>query len=145
VALVINNNNRIYRVPSRVVAKSIDHRFHAVVEKLDSPRREGSAGGVDLLKFVWLGGRTQSIYMGGLHDAREASFEAKESGESRNGIGSRWGVVSGGQRIQGNRWYGRRYTDREHGTANFPDLLSGQIQTVFVPVGSAIEFIRAGN
>jgi tripartite-type tricarboxylate transporter receptor subunit TctC len=27
----------------------------------------------------------------------------------------------------------------------FPDLLSGQIQTVFVPVGSAIEFITAGK
>jgi len=31
--------------------------------------------------------------MGGLHDVtREAGFEAKESGESRNGIGSRWGA-----------------------------------------------------
>jgi hypothetical protein len=30
------------------------------------------------------------FYMGGLHDvAREASFEAKESGESRNGIRTR--------------------------------------------------------
>jgi tripartite-type tricarboxylate transporter receptor subunit TctC len=27
----------------------------------------------------------------------------------------------------------------------FPDLLSGQVQTVFVPIGSAIEFIRAGK
>jgi hypothetical protein len=31
--------------------------------------------------------------------AREASFEAKESGESRDGIGSRWGLVAGGWRI----------------------------------------------
>jgi hypothetical protein len=53
-----------------------------------------------MLQSVWLGGRTHLIvrlYMGGLHDvARETSFEAKESGESRNGIGSRWGVVAGG-------------------------------------------------
>jgi tripartite-type tricarboxylate transporter receptor subunit TctC len=27
----------------------------------------------------------------------------------------------------------------------FPDLLSGQVQTVFVPIGAAIEFIRAGK
>jgi hypothetical protein len=58
--------------------------------------------------------------MGGLHYvAREASFEAKESDESRNGIGSRWGVVAGGQRIQDSRWSGRRYTDREAGTSNY--------------------------
>jgi len=38
--------------------------------------------------------------MAGLHDAREASFEAKESSESRNGIGSRWGVVAGGRRVR---------------------------------------------
>jgi hypothetical protein len=35
--------------------------------------------------------------------AREASFEAKESGESRDGIGSRWGFVAGGWRIRGSR------------------------------------------
>jgi hypothetical protein len=38
--------------------------------------------------------------MGGLHDvAREASFEAKKSGERRNGIGSRWGIVIRGRRV----------------------------------------------
>jgi len=37
-------------------------------------------------------------FMGGLQDvARETCFEAKESGESRNGIGGRWGVVAGGR------------------------------------------------
>jgi len=42
--------------------------------------------------------------MGDLHHvAREASFEAKESDESRNAIGSRWGVVAGGRRIQDSR------------------------------------------
>jgi hypothetical protein len=54
--------------------------------------------------------------MRGLNDvAREASSEAKKSGESRNGIGGRGGVVAGGRRVQGSRLPGRRYTDREHG------------------------------
>ncbi len=58
--------------------------------------------------------------MGGFHHvSREANFEAKESDESRNGIGSRWGVVAGGRRIRGSRWSGRRYTDGEHGTGNY--------------------------
>jgi hypothetical protein len=52
--------------------------------------------------------------------AREASFEAKESGESRDGIGSRWGLVAGGWRIRGSRWSGRRYTGGEHGTSYHP-------------------------
>jgi hypothetical protein len=46
--------------------------------------------------------------------AREASFEAKESGESRDGIGSRWGLVAGGWRIRGSRWSAGRYSDDEH-------------------------------
>jgi hypothetical protein len=55
------------------------------------------------------------IRMGGLHDvAREASFEAKESSESRNGIGSCWGAVVGRRRIHGSRWYGGRYSNGEH-------------------------------
>ena len=54
--------------------------------------------------------------MGGLHHvAREAGFEAKESGESRNGIGGRWGVVAGGRRIRSGRWSAARYSDGEHG------------------------------
>ena len=40
----------------------------------------------------------------------------RSSDESRNGIGSRWGVVAGGRPI---RWSGRRYTDGEHGTGNY--------------------------
>ena len=64
--------------------------------------------------------RPSEVYMGGLHDVtREAGFEAKESGESRNGIGSRWGVVAGGRRVRGSRWSGRRYTEGEHGTGNY--------------------------
>jgi hypothetical protein len=47
--------------------------------------------------------------------AREASFEAKESGESRDGIGSRWGLVAGGWRIRGSRWFAGRYSDGEDG------------------------------
>jgi hypothetical protein len=47
--------------------------------------------------------------------AREASFEAKESGESRDGIGSRWGLVAGGWLIRGSRWSAGRYSDGEHG------------------------------
>jgi hypothetical protein len=79
-----------------------------------------SAGGADLLQSVWLGASPIRVYMGGLHDvAREASFEAKKSDESRNGIGSRWGVVACGRRIRGSRWSGRRYTDGEHGTGNY--------------------------
>jgi hypothetical protein len=54
--------------------------------------------------------------MGGLHHvAREASFEAKESDESRNGIGSRWGAVAGGRRGRSGRWSAGRYSDGEHG------------------------------
>jgi hypothetical protein len=45
-----------------------------------------------------------------------ASFEVKGSGESRDGIGSRWGLVARGWCIRGSRWCGRRYTDREHCT-----------------------------
>jgi hypothetical protein len=52
--------------------------------------------------------------------AREASFEAKESGESRDGIGSRCDLVAGGWRIRGSRWSGRRYTSGEHGTSYHP-------------------------
>jgi hypothetical protein len=81
--------------------------------------RRGSAGDADLLQSVWLGGHTHPIYMGGLHHvAREASFDAKESGESRD-VGSSWGVVPGGRRIRGSRWFGRRYTDGERGTGNY--------------------------
>jgi hypothetical protein len=60
--------------------------------------------------------------MKGLYDvAREASFETKESGKSRNGIGGRWGVVARGWwRIRGSRWSDRRYADGEHRTRNYP-------------------------
>ena len=87
------------------------------VEELDP--FEG-AGAADLLQSVWLGATPIGVYMGDLyHVAREASFEAKESDESRNGIGSRWGVVAGGRRIQDSRWCSRRYTDGERGTGNY--------------------------
>jgi hypothetical protein len=46
----------------------------------------------------------------------EASFEAKEADESRNGIGRRWCVVDGRRRsVQGSRWSGSRYSDAETG------------------------------
>jgi hypothetical protein len=55
--------------------------------------------------------------MGGrYYGAREASFEAKASEESRTGVGSRWVVVAGGRRIRGNRWAGCGYTDAEDST-----------------------------
>ena len=39
-----------------------------------------------------------------LHDvAREANVEAKGADESRNGIGSRWGVVIRGRRVRRSR------------------------------------------
>ena len=49
------------------------------------------------------------------HVAWEANFEAKGS-DSRNGIGSRWGVVAGGRRVRSGRWSARRYSDGEHGS-----------------------------
>jgi hypothetical protein len=50
--------------------------------------------------------------MGGLHHvAREASFEAKESDESRNSIGCHRGSVAGGRRVRDSRWSVGRYTD----------------------------------
>ena len=73
-----------------------------------------------MLQSDWLGATPIRVYMGGLyHVAREASFEAKQSDKSRNGIGSRWGVVAGGRRIHGNSWSGRGYTDGEHRTGNY--------------------------
>jgi len=55
--------------------------------------------------------------MGGLdHVAWQAKFEAKGSNESRNGIGSRWGVVAGGWRVRSGRWSAGRYSDGEHGS-----------------------------
>ena len=47
--------------------------------------------------------------------AREASFEAKESGESRDGIGSGWGFIADGKLIGGSRWSAGRHSDGEHG------------------------------
>jgi hypothetical protein len=47
--------------------------------------------------------------------AHEASFEAKESRENRDGIGSRWGVVAGGWRIRCSRWSAGRCSEGEHG------------------------------
>ena len=71
-------------------------------------------------RLIWYNlvgsGHPIRVYMGGLHHvARKASFEAKESGESRDGIGSRWGLVAGGWRIRGSRWSAGRYSDGEHG------------------------------
>jgi hypothetical protein len=55
--------------------------------------------------------------MEGLHHAAwRAKFEAKGSDESRNGIGSRWGVVAGGRRVRSGRWSAGRYSDGEHGS-----------------------------
>jgi hypothetical protein len=55
--------------------------------------------------------------MGSLHHvAGQAKFEAKGSDESRNGIGSRWGVVAGGRRDRSGRWFAGRYSDGEHGS-----------------------------
>jgi hypothetical protein len=75
---------------------------------LDSPPAPNGRGALKLRpsEFKW------EIY----HVAREASFEAKESGESRDGVGSRWGLVAGGWRIRGSRWSAGRYSDGEHGS-----------------------------
>jgi hypothetical protein len=59
-------------------------------------------------RLIWYNlfgsGHPIRVYMGGLHHvARKANFEPKESDESRNGIGSRWGVVAGGRRVRGSR------------------------------------------
>jgi hypothetical protein len=54
--------------------------------------------------------------MGSLHHvAWQAKFEAKGS-DSRNGIGSRWGVVAGGRRVRSVGWSAARYSDGEHGS-----------------------------
>ena len=88
------------------------------VEELDL--LEGGAQTGLICYNLFGSGPHPSDLMGGLHDVpREASFEAKESDESRHGIGSRWSVVAGGRRVQGSRWSGRRYTDGEHGTGNY--------------------------
>jgi hypothetical protein len=64
----------------------------AVLEELDT--LEGREGGAE-----W-----QVLQ----HVVCEASFESKESGESRSGIGSRGSIVAGGRRIRDSRWSGRR-------------------------------------
>ena len=62
----------------------------------------------DLLPLVEFCGR---LY----HVAREASFEAKAQGQSRNGVGGRWVVVVGCERsIRSNQWVGGGYADAEH-------------------------------
>ena len=55
--------------------------------------------------------------MGSLpHVAWQSKFEAKGSDESRNGIGSRWGVVAGRRRVRSGHWSTGRYSDGEHGS-----------------------------
>jgi hypothetical protein len=77
--------------------------------------RAGLARGPGPLKAPQDRGHTR--LMGVLHHvAREASFEAKGSDESRSGIGSRWGVVAGGRRVRSGRWSAGRYSDGEHGS-----------------------------
>jgi hypothetical protein len=81
-----------------------------------APLERGAQVGLICYNLFGSGATPIRFYMGGLHDvAREANFEAKESDESRNGIGSRWGVVAGRRRVRGSRWYARRYTDGERG------------------------------
>ena len=76
--------------------------------------RAGLARGPGPLKAPQPQDRGHTQLMGGLHHvARETSFEAKGSDESRNGIGSRWGVVAG-RRVRSGRWSAERYSDREH-------------------------------
>jgi hypothetical protein len=60
----------------------------------DPPRPTGSRSETPVRVFI----------MRGIHDvAREANFESKKSGESRNGIGSRWGIVVRGRRVRRSR------------------------------------------
>ena len=55
--------------------------------------------------------------MGDLHHvARQPKFEAKGWDESRNAIGSRWGIVADWRRVRSGRWSAERYADREHGS-----------------------------
>jgi hypothetical protein len=78
--------------------------------------RAGLARGPGHLKAPQPQDRGHTRLMGGLHHvAREASFEAKESDESRNSIGSRRGAVAGGRRVRSSRWSVRRYTDGQDG------------------------------
>jgi hypothetical protein len=88
----------------------------------DCNRDIGLVGGaqVGLICYSLFGSGATPIrfYMGGLHDvAREANFEAKELGESRN-VGSRRGIVASRRRIRGSRWSGKRYADEKHGAGN---------------------------
>jgi hypothetical protein len=79
---------------------------------LDKPPSPERPGPLIALKLR----RRPSEFKWEIYDvAREASFEAKESGESRDGIGSRWGFVAGGWRIRGSRWSAGRHSDGEHG------------------------------
>jgi hypothetical protein len=89
------------------------------------PQRAGRAGGPGPLDRApspqWPGPRIAfklrpSEFKWEIYDvAREASFEAKESGESRDGIGSRWGLVACGKRVRVSRCCAGRYSNGEHG------------------------------
>jgi hypothetical protein len=114
---------RLQEQPSHVVRSDVQrtapsHRFPPPwsVEELDA--LEGGAQ-ARLICYNLIASEPRASEWEVHHVAREASFEAKESDESRNGIGSRWGVVAGGRRIGGSRWSGRRYTDGELGTGNY--------------------------
>jgi hypothetical protein len=99
--------------------KNRDIKCPPAASRRRCPSKGGAQAGLICYSLFDSGAAPIQFYMGGLHDvAREASFEAKESDESRNGIGSRWGVVAGG-RIRGSRWSARRYADGEHGTGNY--------------------------
>jgi hypothetical protein len=80
------------------------------------------ASGANALERCLPGHRCRTIgHSGGVewevlhHVAWQASFKAKGSDESHNGIGSCWGVVVDGRRVRGSRWSARRYTDGKRG------------------------------
>jgi hypothetical protein len=96
----------------------------AKLRPIRSPQRAGRASGPDPLDspqprpgpLIALKLRSSEFEWEIWHVAREASFEAKESDESRSGIGSRWRVVAGGQRVRSGRWSAERYSDGEQGS-----------------------------
>jgi hypothetical protein len=64
------------------------------------------------------------VKLGGLHRvARQPKLEAKASNESRNGIGSRWGVVAW-RRVRSGRWSAERYSDREYDSYSLEEEIS---------------------
>jgi hypothetical protein len=69
-----------------------------------------------LTTICWAGAPIGSLHGRSPPCRTRSGLRSEESGESRNGIGGRWGVVAGGRRVRSGRRSAARYSDGEHGS-----------------------------